>query len=178
MKKYYYYLRDAESTDPNQVLFKVAVGRSEREQIKLSLLENFAIDTGGFLRQVDEDSDFYLLSRAAQIFPSSPYPMIMWKSVLVNVSALYRMIVDDTIGHFERTREMPRAYFFQLSSLLPSFYTPRLHKVSLRPASQRTRKYLSNKEEVSPRFVAISCAIVVVLFLFAGWLEGIERTLY
>lgn len=178
MKSYYYYLRNAESTDPNQVLYKVAVGRSEREQIKLSLLENFALDTGGFLRQVDEDSDFYLFSRSAQLFPSSRYPMMMWKNVQINISHLYRMIMDDTIGHFERELEMPKSYFFQLSSLLPSYFTPRLHQVSLRPASQSPRKYLSNKEEVSPRFVAISCAIVVALFLFAGWLEGLERTLY
>lgn len=178
MKSYYYYLRNAESTDPNQVLYKVAVGRSSREMIKLSLLENFALDTGGFLRQVDEDSDFFLLARAKRIFPSSRYPMMMWKSSQLNVVSLYRMIMDDTIGRFERELKMPKSYFFQISSLLPSYFAPRLHLVSLRPASQSPRKYLSNKEEVSPRFVAISCAIVVALFLFAGWLEGIERTLY
>lgn len=175
---YYYFMRQADSAEPTQVFYKISVGRSMREYNALILLERFALDTGAFLRPVDDISDMMLQQRAEAIFPDREYPRLYLRSAQLNVLSLYKLIENDKLDAYEDEMPMPRAHrrFFEANNCPAS--RPSIYKAKARICHAEPRKNLSHWGRVFPTSVAIKCICVIVLFLLSGCLEGMERGLY
>lgn len=178
MKTYYYYLRDLDSLDANQVIYKVSVGQSQREQIKKALLENYALDTNGFFRLVDVDSDYFLEEKAAQIFHNRKYGILLFRSATISISDIYEHIIDDTLNFFESNLAEPSAKRRLLCSLFPDF-----RPISFAPAKEKScqpvqRKNLSNGQAYETISACFGLAIVSALVLFGMVLDSLERYFY
>ena len=178
MKRYYYFVRNLNGFSPDDVVYKVAVGSSMREHAKLILVSEFAKDCGMYFQPVSDVSDRAIDSLANSLFKGTTFALMYLRRADVSVSDLYQMIVDDSFIAFEKTLCEPATKFRLLSLLSPSFFfinQPFNCNTSCQP---RRRKYLSLAKGSENTRVLISVWLILVLFMLAGYLEGLERWTY
>lgn len=173
MKTKYCFIRNPHHFTREDVVYTVYVGTSEREQVLLTLIGEYVKDTGIYFKKWSNTVDITLLELRSHLFRDSIQTRFYLRTASVSVSDLYRLIIDDSWYSFEKTLTTPRAQFHLISMLSPSFFfanSPVGKKVS---ASSAKRKNLSHNGDSELVSAVVHFGLILVLFLFAGYLEGV-----
>lgn len=175
MKHYFYFVRNLNGFNSNDVVYKVGIGASMRDHVKFELVRQFASDCGMYFCPVSEESDRALDLLAKNLFPGTSFSRLYLRRADLSISELYKMILDDSFISFERLLVENRNTFRLLSQLSPSFNFLN-HTIKCNTTCQPyRRKYLSHAEGAENTRAFIGFCLILALFLISGYLEGLER---
>lgn len=175
MKRYYYFVRNLNGFGSNDVVYKVAIGSSMREHAKKVLVSEFAKDCGMYFQPVSDKSDRAISSLANSLFKGTSFALMYLRRANISISDLYQMIVDDSFTTFEKNLAEPTAKLRLLSLLSPSFFFINQPIKCITSCQPSRSKYLSHAKGSENTHVLISVCLILVLFMLAGYLEGLER---
>lgn len=178
MKRFYYFVRNLHGFGVNDVVYKVGVGSSLRECAQVELIRQFAADCGCYFRLVSDESDLAIDHLAKSLFPDSKFALLHLRRANLSVAELYRLIVEDSFGTFERDLHESGSKFQLLSILSPSFFYHNHKSNCITSCQPNRRKYLSHAKGSENTQVAFAVGVIIVLFLISGYLEGLERWIY
>ena len=177
MVKYYCFFKDCGQFSPGSIVFKVKVGTTHRDQVKRSLLENFAQDCGYFFRPWDDITHSELILRCGGSMRGSNGVDVLYSTVVVSVAELYKSIIDGTLDYIKPDSVYNRNRFRLLSILCPAFLSSKSSSHCNTSRQPYQRKNLSPESEWVLFNAAFGMLACVVLFLLGAFLEGLERTL-
>lgn len=144
MTRIYLFVPDGDCMTVDSVVIWLRVGSAKREQTKLSLLECYALDTSGFLRVRDEDSQFWLESHARELFKGSQVPSMHLYQAYMSIDQAYRMTIDGELDNYVRQKQFPRGTL-QMLFHLDTNYMRRNHQMACNTTCPSgKRKYLSH----------------------------------
>lgn len=143
MKRYFLYVPDGDSMTCESVVVWLFAGSSNREFAKLCLMEQYAMDTDGFLRQKDEDTLQWLDDHAARLFEGSLLPQLHLRCVKMSVTDCYRMTIDGTLEWYCKSYANQRGLLSMLWSHDTNFMRKMYRKKMSYNMSCGARKYLS-----------------------------------
>lgn len=175
MKRYYYFVRNLNGFCSDDVVYKVAVGASLREHAKLVLVSEFAKDCGMYFQPVSDVSDKAIDSLANSLFKGTSFALMYLRRANISISELYKLIIDDSFLAFEKSLTEPATKFRILSLLSPSFFFINQPPKCITSCQPSRSKYLSHAEGSENTRALIGAWLILVLFLLAGYLEGLER---
>lgn len=178
MKRYYYFVRNLNGFGSDDVIYKVAVGSSMREHAKMVLVSEFARDCGMYFQPVSDVSDRAISSLANSLFKGTSFALMYLRRANVSISDLYQIIVDDSFVTFEQNLTEPTTKFRLLSLLSQSFFFINKPSKCITSCQPSRSKYLSPAEGSENTRVLIGVCLILVLFMLAGYLEGLERWTY
>ena len=144
MKSYYLFVPDGDSMAVDSVVIWLFAGSSNREFAKLCLMEQYAMDTDGFLRKKDEDTLAWLDNHAASLFDGSLLPAMHLRTVKLSVSDAYKMIIDGTLEMYCKQHSEKRGFLDLLWCHDTNFMRKMYRKKMSYDMSCGARKYLSH----------------------------------
>lgn len=101
MKSKYCFIRKVGNLRPNDFIYTVYVGESEREQTLLYLVREYSKDCGLYLRKWSAQVDS-MLTLAAKPFRSGRALFLRpFRRASLSIRELYRLIIDDSFDVFE-----------------------------------------------------------------------------
>lgn len=175
MSHYYYFVRNLNSFGVDDVVFLVRVGESQREQIKLALLREYCKDCGFYLRIRGEESDKAIQMLRGSVYKSWHYLFSPLKVANLSISQLYRLIIDGNIEAYEKSLNQTRFSYNFRRKIDPNFLFSQFSKKNvIRPATG-TRKNLKPGERIDAYGAVFGFALILAIFLFAAWLEGMAQ---
>lgn len=177
MVKYYCFFKECEQFSPDSLVFKVKIGISQRDQVKRSLLENFAQDCGYYFRPWDDVTHSELILRSSGSWQGSSGVDVLYSTVVVSVAELYKSIIDGTLDQYKPSSVYNRNRFRLLSILCPAFLSSRSSSLCNTSRQPQRRKNLSPQGEWVLFNAAFGMLACVILFLLGAILEGLERSL-
>lgn len=174
MKKIYVFVHVVGKFSPNDVVYHVHVGESERDCAQLALIKEFCRDCGFYLKERGRDTDIMTDNLAKSVFPDALIPRLHLRFVSISVSECYRRIIDDEWSDIETSNVRSKSYFHILSRTSDNIYSPSIRPKAIKRPAFRTRKNLSPMLEEELTRVALSFAIIAFLFLLVGYLDGLQ----
>lgn len=172
MSHFYYFVRNLNSFGMDDVVFLVRVGDSQREQIKLALLREYCKDCGFYLRIRGEESDKAIDMLRGSVYKGWNYLFSPLKVAPLSISQLYRLILDDSIGAYEKSLVQTRFSYNFRRKIDPNFLFSQYSKKNvIRPATG-TRKNLKSGQGIDAFGAVFGFALILAVFLLAAWLEG------
>lgn len=177
MVKYYCFFKDCGQFCPDSIVFKVKVGSTHRDQVKRSLLENFAQDCGYYFRPWDDITQSELILRSSGSWQGSSGVDVLYSTVVVSVSGLYKSIIDGTLDQIKPNSNYIHNQFRLLSILCPAFLSSKSSSNCNTSRQPYQRKNLSPESEWVLFNAAFGMLACVVLFLLGAILEGLESSL-
>lgn len=177
MVKYYCFFKDCGQFSHNSIVFKVKVGTTHRDQVKRSLLENFAQDCGYYFRPWDYVTHSELILRCGGYSQGSSGVDVLYSTVVVSVSGLYKSIIDGTLDYIKPDSVYNRNRFRLRSILCPAFLSSKSSSNCNTPRQPQRRKNLSPQGEWVLFNAAFGMLASVILFLLGALLEGLERSM-
>lgn len=178
MKSYYCFVPSEGKLTPESKVFKVAVGVSERDQIKLRLVSLYAVDADLFFRIWDSSTDFELDCMTDDRFRDLLLVGRGFKVVVVSISQLYRAIVDGSVDSLDNPPHVAKNFFLMSSTLSPRFYFKNKISKLKRGCAPLTRKNLSGGDVPSVLNALIGFIILVILYWVGALVEAIEKGWY
>lgn len=168
----YYFIRDVSHINTETVIFRLFVGESKRERDALRELSNLSsfMDFGLILYSDEVAETLWKIGE--KLFIGARCPIIHFRSKEIGVCELVSMIRKKELVAYEGTIQPSRYYFQALSVLENEIFVANMIKKINHHLPTGLRKYLSHNEHVSKVKACISCAIVVIVFLIAGYIEG------
>lgn len=177
MVKYYCFFKDCEKFSPNSLVFKVKIGISHRDQVKRSLLENFAQDCGYYFRPWDDVTHSELILRSKSSWQGSSGVDVLYSTVVVSVAELYKYIIDGTLDYIKPDSVYNRNRFRLLSILCTAFLSSKSSSNCNTLRQPQRRKNLSPQGEWVLFNAAFGLLACFILFLLGALLEGLERSM-
>lgn len=172
MKSYYYFVRDMSCPSRQTIIYHVAVGTSDREQVKFALVREYCRDCGLFFRPVSKSSDIAVSNLVKSLFPGSSWFVSPLRHATISITELYALIVDDSFASFEASfTEKKGSYNFRRSINYVLFCKDNRKKVHPLLLTH-PRKYLKSESEPGLDSFLISSLVIAAIFLLAGFLEG------
>lgn len=174
MKTKYCFIRNPHHFTREDVVYTVYVGTSEREQVLLTVINEYVKDTGMYFRKWSNTVDMALMELRSHLFPDSIQTRFFLRTASVNVTDLYRLIIDDSWSSFENSLTTPRAQFHLVSMLSPSFFFANspIRKKSFAFSVQRQN--LSHNVDSELISAVVNFGLILILFLIGGYLEGVS----
>lgn len=177
MVHYYCFFKECEQFSPYSLVFKVKIGKSSRDQVKRSLLENFAQDCGYFFRPWDDVTHSELILRSNGSWQGSSGVDVLYSTVVVSVAELYKSIIDGTLDQYKPNSNYIHNRFRMLSILCPAFLSSKSSSNCNTSRQPQVRKNLSPQGEWVLFNAAFGMLACVILFLLGALLEGLERSM-
>ena len=174
MVEYYCFFKDCGQFSPNSIVFKVKMGSTHRDQLKRSLLENFAQDCGYYFRPWDDVTHYELILRCGGSMRGSSGVDVLYSPVVIPVAGLYKSIIDGTLDYIKPNSVYNRKRFRLLSILCPAFLSSKSSSNCNTSRQPQIRKNLSPEGEWVLFNAAFGILACVVLFLLGALLEGLE----
>lgn len=174
MKHYYCYTEETGMLCPSSRVFKVAVGDNDRDQVKKSLVDSYALDCGFYFRIWDDATEFDLSKRCAAE-PRAGYPVgHPFQVIHLSIRDLYRHIIDGDLHCVQNSVNSHRNFLRMASVISPDFFV-QINRRKATPAAQSpTRKYLSHVLPDDMISTIIGGIVVTAIFLFVGFLDGLQ----
>lgn len=160
---------------PDTKVYKVKIGDCRRDQIKRALLENYAEDTGAFLRIWDGDTDYFLSQVFSRMTDTGRETWLGSQTVSTDICTLYRHIVDGTLSDLRRPPFAVRNYLQMSSILSPSFFFKNSSRRKAIPVPTVPRKNLSVRPTDDEIHAALCFAAIVILFWLGSLVGCWER---
>lgn len=157
---------------PQDVVYVVAVGTSQREQTKRDLVREYCIDCGLYFKVRSGESDTAIENLKKATFKGWNFMFSPLKMAYVSINDLYRLIIDDEFIFFENYLEEHTGTFSFKRKYDPYFYFIQKKRASANPTATETRKYLKSCRQQEFSSAIVGFALILATFLFAAWLEG------
>lgn len=173
MVNLYCFIAECGAPSPQSRVFKVRVGSNQRDQIKCSLLENYAKDLGYYFHRWDDRTDKMLILRFGRHFQGSEKVGLRYETVLTSIAVLYQHVIDGTLNQLKNKPNYFRNLFRSQTILDPILSSCRTIRKCNTLASTSIRKNLS---PIAGRQLidTIYCGFAVfVLFLLGCFLDGL-----
>ena len=173
MVNFYCFIAECGAPSPHSKVFKVKVGSSYRDQVKCSLLENYAKDLGYYFHRWDERTDKMLILRFGRHFQGSEKVGLRYETVLTSIADLYKHVIDGTLNQLTNKPNYFRNLFRSKAILDPILCCPKIIRQCNTLASTSLRKNLS---PIAGRQLidTIYCGFAVfVLFILGCFLDGL-----
>lgn len=175
MSHYYYFVRKLNSFGVDDVVFLVRVGESQREQVKLALLREYCKDCGFYFSIRGEESDKAIELLRESVYKGWNYLFSPLKVANLSISQLYGLIIDDSIESYEKSLLQTRFSYNFRKKIDPNFlFSQNSKKNVIRPATG-IRKNLKSGERIDAFGAFFGFALILAIFLFAAWLEGMAQ---
>lgn len=172
MKRIFVFIRKMSDFSPSDFVYKVKVGSSQREQVKVTAIEEYCKDCGLYFHPQSDLTDLAIESLRRSVFPNTPFWRSSLRMVLISVDQLYRLIIDDDFDLFESSVIVSSSFFFQKRNIDPIFYFEEKRQSRKAVTAIRKRKYLKSKVADDFDSFAAGTIIVILVFLVAGFIEG------
>ena len=178
MKRKYLFVPDAENFSADSVYYIVWAGSSKRDQVKVTLLDCYSCDTGGFFRLWDEDTNMWLAAKFNGLFSGSSRVLEVPMSLHISVSDCYKAVIDGSLAMRKNPPHVARNRFHLLSLISPSFFCRAQSAQQTHSPFPFSRLNLSELKQSEPVRVAGLFCLILILFLLSGYLEGVELCMY
>lgn len=173
MKQKFVLLRNPEVFSPNEAVFCLWVGSSKRDQIRKSLVENFAFDMGYIFRVWDETTDFELITLSMRFFEGSELPLSRLHRVDMSICEFYTRLKHSNIEAIAMEARQPKG-IRQLQVMFDAnFVSRKSREARSRQCQSVTRKNLKSESLPSWQNAAISFCLIIALMgldAFVSWL--------
>lgn len=163
MTRIYLFVPDGDCMAVDSVVIWLRVGSAKREQTKLSLLENYALDTGGFLRVRDDDSRYWLDQHAKELFKGSQVPTMHLHQAMMSINQAYRMTIDGELENYVRQKQFPKGTLQMLFHLDTNYMRGKNRNACNTTCPSGKRKYLSHSLGYSS-LVVVSPLLLMMAF--------------
>ena len=173
MVNLYCFIAECGAPSPQSRVFKVRVGSNQRDQIKCSLLENYAKDLGYYFHRWDERTDKMLILRFGRHLQGSEKVGLRYETVLTSIAELYQHVIDGTLNQLTNKPNYFRNLFRSQTILDPILSSCQTIRKCNTLASTSIRKNLS---PIAGRQLidTIYCGFAVfVLFILGCFLDGL-----
>lgn len=163
MKHKYLLVRNPERFSPETVIFCLWAGKSTREQIHLELIRQVARDLGWFFRLWDNMTDFWLIQKAQEIYPSLNWPSGRILRQDMNISSFFYEFQAKNIEAIENSTMYPKSFIRQMAVTDPDehFHIQRMAKPC--PALSEKRKNLKSVSLDEWEKAGISFCLILTL---------------
>lgn len=165
MTRIYLFVPDGDCMTVDSVVIWLRVGSAKREQTKLSLLENYALDTGGFLRVRDDDTRHWLDCRASSLFVGSQVPTMHLRQAIMSINQAYRMTIDGELENYVRQKQFPKGTMQMLFHLDTNYMRGKNLNACNTTCPSGKRKYLSHSLGYSSLVVVSPLLLMVAVGL-------------
>ena len=165
MTKIYLFVPDGDCMTVDSVVIWLRVGSAKREQTKLCLLENYVLDTGGFLRVRDDDSRFWLDQHAKELFKGSQVPSMHLHQAMMSINQAYRMTIDGELENYVRQKQFPKGTLQMLFHLDTNYMRGKNRNACNTTCPSGKRKYLSHSLGYSSLVVVSPLLLMVAVGL-------------
>lgn len=153
-------------------IFCVMVGESGADQMRKAWIETHAALSGWFFNRWDGEAEDYL----ELISVDKPVtPFFNWSQydiIYVNVGVICQAIADDSLFNIQQPNSVLSIRRQMLSVLAPYILNPCLKALAKAVPFSRIRKNLSKISGGDLGISLIYFGLILLLFLFSGWLEG------
>lgn len=165
MKRKYCFLRNHGQMKPNDFIYRVYVGSSDREQAKLSLVREYCKDCGLYFHLWSSQVDSALDKAKAQYRDNRNVIASPFRTASVTISELYRMIIDDSFNSFEENLPMTKTEMWLMCRNNPD-YISRENRKKSNTASANPQTYNLSVGSLSDKTKAVACAAGVIILLY------------
>lgn len=174
MKRKYCYVSHCGDIKAGEKVFRIFIGDSPREQVKKNLIDQYACSHGAYFRLWDGDTDFELMLRSRSNAADSNCRPFGFDWIDIEVKDFYDHLISGSLDMVELPSYVVKNMFRISSILSPSFYFNHSREARIRPARTVPRKYLSENSHVDNYGIAAAVGLILALFTFVAWLDGIE----
>lgn len=175
MKHYFWFVPHCGAFTQKDVVIKMSVGSSMREQAKLELIKQYAQDCGFYLEPVSDTSDAAIEQLANSLFAGSRFALFYLRTMHLGVSQVYQMIIDGVIENLSTQFNYSAQTLKLISLFSPSYFLSHNQSICHTFCQRPRRKYLSHQDSTQFSNAVIGGCLILVLFLISGYLEGIAR---
>lgn len=165
MTKIYLFVPDGDKMTLQSSVVWLSVGRCRRDQIKLHLLENFALDNDSFLRVRDEDTDNWLDFHAHRLHPSSMFPSMHLVTAKMSIGECYNHIIDGDLDIIVKNQSKPRGFSHALLSLDFPFTKKASMNIEATPCPRVKRKNLKSELLKQAVCIAVTTGFISLIAL-------------
>lgn len=178
MKSYYCFVPQVGKLTPESKVFKVAVGISERDQVKLKLVSLYAADTNLFFRIWDSTTDFELDCRFDPMVEGRFLIGRGFKIVSVSISKLYDAIINGYVDSLDFSPNETRNYFRMSSTLSSRFFFKNQASQNKKNVPTHPRKNLSDEQLSDGLRASIGFALLIVLYWIGCLVRAWENSMF
>lgn len=175
MIHYYCFVEKGGQLTPESKVFKVAVGDSQRDQVKKTLVDCFATDTGAFFRIWDSTTDYHL----SQMTTHRPADLLTQNFglnvVKTDIRTLYRNIVNGSLETIQNPPHVLRNAFKLKAILSPTFFVNKIGRRAKTVLPAGKRQNLSVRPTREDTIAAIGFAIMALLYWLGSLVGCLER---
>lgn len=173
MVNYYCFIAECGTPSPHSKVFKVKVGSNYRDQVKCSLLENYAKDLGYYFHRWDDRTDKMLILRFGRHFQGSEKVGLRYETVLTSIAELYHHVIDGTLNQLKNKPNYFRNLFRSqtiLDPILSSYQTIRKCNTLASTSIRKNLSPIAGRQLID----TIYCGFAVfVLFILGCFLDGL-----
>jgi len=174
MKSYFVFVRNMSRFDRESVVYDVTVGTSERDQIKLALVQEYVKDCGIFFKRRDLTTSTTIANLAKSLFQGSALPSLHLRRAKVSIAQLYDLLIEDGFDAYESHLKQPRGTFRLLSTLDYKTISPSLPCNTKRTAIPSSRKNLKYEGRYDALQACVGFGLILIIFLCAAYICGTE----
>lgn len=165
MKSYYCFIRNYGRMCPGSFVYRVAVGSSDREQIKLALVREFCNQVGCYFKKWSTQVDTSVQLAKAQWLNGKPTLATPFFHPSVTISELYDMILDDSFDLFESNYKPSSFHFWRNLRNSPSYIQLMNKKSSITACQPHQRKNLSYGKLDFRQFMVMGSVVCGILYV-------------
>lgn len=178
MKSKFCFIRNFGRMRPGSFVYHVAVGTSEREQVKFALVREFCEDTGVYFRRWSDDVDRALEFAEYGWSSELGFSITPFRHVQVNIETIYQLIIDDSFDAFEEKAPTPKAELWLFHQRDPLHILSNQSPVSITKCLPLKRKNLSDGRRTEGGKFLVSFGLILLVFLIDAIVENVLFLLY
>lgn len=175
MKSKYIFIPCYNKFSPDSIIYVVWAGASRRDKIKLSLMELYCNDVGLYFKKYSLNVGKSLHLLGDSLFPGRKFSSCYLRLVHVSISDIYEAVIDNDFSRWESNKSIKKGHSLLLSYLDSSFFNttphPAYNKTCILHNVKSCVKILGHEDFK----VVMGFCLILGLFLFAGYLEGLAR---
>lgn len=171
MVSYYCFIPTKGLLSPESKVFKVSVGTSDRELMKLRLMQLYCKDCGFFFRLWSSEVDMILDTMIDPRLYDAFSVRLGYKVVFVSISKLYAAVIDGCVDALDDKPQVAKNFFLLCSKLSPRFYFNNSISSKMKKVPTFPRKNLSDSERNDRLQAIIGFALLFLLY----WLGCLVR---
>lgn len=153
-------------------VFCVWIGESQRDQMAKAWIESSCALSGWYFKLWDGGSEDYIEDHSV-LKPVAP--CFNWTAVdiiYLTATDCYKVMQDDSLLNYQQANLVNVIRRQMVAILAPYILNPALRALARIVPFSRIRKYLSRLEGSDLFISLVYFGLILMLFLFSGWLEG------
>lgn len=165
MKSNYCFIRNYGHLKAGSFIYRVSVGTSDREQIKLALVREFCNQVGCYFKKWSAQVDASVQLAKAPWLKDKPALATPFFHPSVTISELYDMIIDDSFDLFESNYKPSSFHFWRNLRNSPTYIQLLNKKLSITACQPHHRKNLSYGMLDFRQFMVMGSVVVGILYV-------------